>query len=287
RDTAVQRSAGQALTAIGPGAAPALLGGLMHEHRGVRFASARLLSEVEPSSPAGVPVLIDGLKGSNRFEARVALTRVGGPAVEAVAGLLSDANPNLRREAADILRDMGPRAAPAAAALVKAVADEDELVRLAAIRALGQNGPGAKETVLSLLGAHMLADYRLRQEIVETVAQIGPDAVPTLVAALGHPDRGYRAAAASGLAQMGTTARPALEALVAATKDEVPLVRWEAARALVPLDQRDLAVPVLAEGLRNRDYHHEALRTLLQCGPAGRVALIAALKDKDEVVRGE
>jgi HEAT repeat protein len=70
--------------------------------------------------------------------------------------------------------------------------------------------------------------------------------------------------------------------------DQDVIVRREAARSLAHLGGRtDDAVPILAGGLRDPQFRLEALRALKQCGPAGLTAMIGALKDRDEVVRGE
>jgi HEAT repeat protein len=312
KDATVQRTAGRALLEIGPPAGPALTAALLKDNRTLRFAAACVLSQVDPSSPAGVPVLIDALKEKpQRIEAAAALVRIGPPALPGLTAALTDPNPAVRRDAADILRDLGPRAKSAAPALAKALEDEDPHVRLAVVRALGAVGADAKEVVPALLACATEIDpqlrqalpeapptpkvlrysatlgSRLRQEVTEALAKFGPAGVPVLAAALQHEPMTCRAAAARALGQLGPLAKPASGALTAALTDPVPQVRWEAARALVALGQTDAVVPMLAEGLRDRDFRFDALRALLQCGPGGRAALIAALQDKDEVVRGE
>src|SRR5262249_40358027 len=66
------------------------------------------------------------------------------------------------------------------------------------------------------------------------------------------------------------------------------LVRREAARSVAHLGGKtEDAVPILVAGLSVPSFRLEALRALKQCGPAGLTAMIGALKDRDEVVRGE
>jgi HEAT repeat protein len=58
----------------------------------------------------------------------------------AMAGGLHDAAPEIRREAAESLQRLGPRAAPAWAELVLSLDDDDPGVQEAAMEALHQLG---------------------------------------------------------------------------------------------------------------------------------------------------
>lgn len=68
--------------------------------------------------------------------ASAALVRSGAAAAGALADLLSDRRPELRRWAATVLGEIGPDAASAADALHEALSDSDEEVQIAARKAL-------------------------------------------------------------------------------------------------------------------------------------------------------
>jgi HEAT repeat protein len=82
-----------------------------------------------------------------------ALGRMGSAAVPELSRSLSDANPVMRRRAAEILAQIGPEAKDAVPALTRALDDRDPEVRKAAARALGEIGPDAKDAVPHLIEA--------------------------------------------------------------------------------------------------------------------------------------
>src|SRR5262245_35913411 len=109
----------------------------MNDSRTIRFQAARVLSQMEPPRDTGVAVLMEALKEKpQRLEAALALVRIGPPAVPALVTALKDPSPALRRDAAEILRDLGPKAKSAVGALSAALKDEQRAVRGLAARAL-------------------------------------------------------------------------------------------------------------------------------------------------------
>lgn len=82
-----------------------------------------------------------------------ALARIGAAAVPQVIPLLHHSDPAVRRQAADILAQMGPAAQQAVPTLVGMLNDPDLQVRKAAAHALGQIGPAAASAVPALVQA--------------------------------------------------------------------------------------------------------------------------------------
>ena len=80
-----------------------------------------------------------------------ALGRIGEPAVPELRRALTDADPSVRIQAAEVLARIGPEAEEAVPDLIEALDDENEEVRKAAARALGQIGPAAAAAVPALM----------------------------------------------------------------------------------------------------------------------------------------
>ncbi|HEY7512095.1 MAG TPA: HEAT repeat domain-containing protein [Vicinamibacteria bacterium] len=128
------------------------------------------------------------------------LIDVGEPAVPALAELLKDGEPRVRRAAASTLWGLGRRMGPAVPALAETLRDPDPEVRLSAAMALESAGEHA--------GA----------------------AVPALVAALKDPEANVRLYACKALGAAGPSARSAIPALVEAAK--IDFLRGSAEEAL-------------------------------------------------------
>ncbi len=288
RDIRVQRQVQVAIRKIGPPAVPPLIAALNHGNKAQRIAAARLLNELEPTNPAGVAALIEGIQTEEwRYEAALALARIGAPSVPPLVQTLNNANPEVRRAVADVLRDIGADSAPAVPVLTNRLRDEEEGVRVAAARALGAIGPAAKDAVPVLLASFSDGDFPLRLQAAETIVQIGPSAVPALIAGLADRDKTRRVWATRAIFQIGPAAKSAVPALRELLADSDPTVRREAARALAALDHDEKVVDILAEAMRDDEYRDWAIGALCQCGKAGRAVLVAALKDPDAEVRGE
>ena len=118
-----------------------------------------------------------------------------------------------------------------APALVDALHDADPDVRRAAARSLGQIGrlafPALKDKK-----ALDDPDAGVRAMVVEAIEWMGPTAVKPLIKALEDESPAVRRSAARALGRLGSDARPAEAALVAAVNDPREEVRDEAAKAL-------------------------------------------------------
>jgi HEAT repeat protein len=141
-----------------------------------------------------IPEWIENLRSADAQtsgEAARQLIDIGEPAVPALAGLLKDPEPRVRRAAASTLWGLGTRMGPAVPNLAETLRDPDAEVRLSAAMALESAGPHA--------GA----------------------AVPALVQALKDPEINVRLYACKALGAAGAAARPAIPALIEAAKLDI------------------------------------------------------------------
>ncbi len=81
------------------------------------------------------------------------LAQIGPAAIPALKTALTDADPQVRRQAARALGQMGPDAEPAVQELTQALSDADAPVRQAAVLALGKIGPAAAPAIPALIEA--------------------------------------------------------------------------------------------------------------------------------------
>ena len=164
--------------------------------------------------------------------------------------LLSDADPEIRAQAAKMLGDV--RYAPAAGRLVALVRDPAPRVQQFATEALGRIGhrPGIP-AIVEMLAANNDADAVLRHTGAVALARIGD---PAAVAALSdHPSRGVRVAAVVALRRM----RDAGVARFLRDQDEY--VVTEAARAINDDESIPGALPELAAVLDETRFRSEPL----------------------------
>lgn len=237
------------------------------------------------------------LRDSNpaaREAAKRQLAHGGADAVVVLADLVeprpSDDWTSVERRvtAAELLRDMGPKAVPAAPALVAALGDADANVRAAAAEALGAIGPAASEGYSGLV-AHLKHGV----PVIRALAKFGSDARQAeaeLIARLGDPDPAIRWNAARALGKIH--AGPAgIEALVRACTDKVPEVREHAAEALGDIGPPAAsAVPALTGLLSDENFkvRRDSARSLGKIGPAAKAAAEALRKlatDPEQSVR--
>ncbi len=154
--------------------------------------------------------------------------------------LIEDPDAHVRRVAISALEAIHPDPAIEIAAFAKALDDSDPAVRIAALSGLTDHGAAA---------------------------------VPALDRALGKPATRYWAALALG--ELGKDAKEAVNGLIAALKDDRPLVRREALIALGKIGPEAApAVPAISERLADRDpgVRNSAAFALGRIGPAAMPA---------------
>ncbi|MEX2113458.1 MAG: HEAT repeat domain-containing protein [Pirellulales bacterium] len=231
----------------------------------VRIAAARGLVALPPAPEITLPIwnrVLADASESTVHHALDALASIGQPAVPQMVDALKFEK--LRPEILEILRHLGPAAAPATDAVAALVGNEDEDVARAATMALAAIGPGAKSAVSALL------------------------------AALGHPDNPNAHAIVYALGSIGKNApeaRPALAKLLQGSDEDLALISaWsltkiapsaETAAQVIPVLERGLAAPLAIT-------RRGAAETLAGLGPLAKAAVPAlerAAKDPDPSVR--
>ena len=157
-----------------------------------------------------------------------ALGRAGAQAQSAAAAVhayvksavLTDPTEAVRSAGLNALAVLGPRAKTEVPALVAALKDELADVRAGAARALGEQGPDARDAIPALIPlTEYDSDPRVRVEAAVALWRIDHHAgkvVPTCVAALASADEVVRWVAADCLGEIGSDARAAVPALLAA-----------------------------------------------------------------------
>ena len=270
QDSRVQQSAALALSRIGDPSIDPLVPMLGHGNPSVRWhatfalkeiagrleANARLVAAIEP--------LISNLKSADsalRDMTAEALRRIGKPASEKVATLLTAEDATTRATAVSLLATLEPDMAYAYERIryVKDLKDSNSGVRAVAAQALGTVG--------------------------------NAETTDALVAALGDTDARVRRNATNALVQLGESA---IEPLTNALTDASPTTRWHALVALGGIAQRledtismQPAVDNIAALLRdtNRAVRSAAIGALAQIGRPAADALITMLGDIDTGVR--
>lgn len=200
------------------------------------------------------------------------LLRSGSVQADALTPLLTDADPEIRAQAAKVLGHA--RAATAAAALMPLVQDASPRARYFATVALGRIGyRPAMPAVVSMLAADHESDVYLRSAAVVALTGFGDRAA--LAALSTHESRGVRLAAVVALRRLRD---PELARFL---DDKDPLVVSEAASAINDEGGIVPALPALARVLERPDVSGEplvrrAISANLRIGDAAAVARVAA-----------
>jgi CubicO group peptidase (beta-lactamase class C family) len=218
----------------------------------------------------------------------VARAQVGPAEVKRGISGLRDPDSDVRRDAAEALARLGPRAVEAVPALVAALKDPDMGVRWHSAAALGTMGTGAVEPLVQALRG---ADPMAREGAALALGSMGPGAggaLHPLVDALRDPDASVREKAAEALGMLGPGAAAAAPALVRLLSDTDPYVEGKTAEALGRIGREVVPALTLALQDRERTVRWCAAIALGRIGPAAREAVPAltkALQDSDENVR--
>ena len=206
-------------------------------------------------SRAEVDTLIESLDSDserNRLNAAYRLGRVGRTAVPALKQALHSKSDAIREYAGYALSLTGASAIPT---LIDAIQGTDDAVRASATFALADMGKTAQEAIPVLTRAAQNSSPLVRRHAIEGLGLIGQQvsedvdlsgAVEVLTTGLRDDYHSVRDNAARSLAKLGTTAEPAIPALVAQLEDENRYVRFHAAVAL-----KQIKTPAAQEALFN------------------------------------
>jgi len=268
-----------------PVAAPAVLKAAGHENEEVRVAAVKALAPLGGKAAVGPLLALATGDGKVADAARGSLARLRGKGVdESLLKRLSTADDAAAR--VELIRALGLRRTDAAAgALLKAAGDENASVRGAAIEALGRVA-GRKE--LDKLVALLVAapeDQRATAEkaVLAACSRISDkDACASVVVSAAAKAPGpVRATLLRMLGRIG--GKPALKALLAATRDDDPAVADAAVRTLATWGDPAPADELLkiARGAARPAHRILALRGYVRMAGMGRPSptkLVAALK---------
>jgi HEAT repeat protein len=175
-------------------------------------------------------------------------------------------DPGLRRDAARLIKHLGPSAKAAVPAVVREIRRLD-----------GKVDVGADEETFKIF-------------LVEALGGIGPDAQPAifdLIACLPPPRRwGLREACAFALGSIGPAAKDAVPALLEmVVGDDDRHIRSAAMDGLAGI--REGALPALLERLEDDSLFEETLGRMQAIGPDARAAIPALLRLRARAEAGE
>ncbi len=232
------------------------------------------------------------------WPARQALVRQGRAAVPALVEALRGPDPEHRRHAIWVLRDIGPRAAGATPALVEALRDDAPVygssIPDCARDALRRIGPAARAAVPALKRDLRAADAHTRftaaKALVRITGRTGPY-LPFILELLAAPDWEVRREAFLCLEEIGPAAGAAVPRLLQILRDPADELQHFAASALAHIGRsEDEVLPLLTAMVGASAWHLRltAIHALGLFGPKARAAvpvLQEAAKERSRPVR--
>ncbi len=257
-------------------------------------AAARALGVIGPEAAAAVPALSRALRAKEadvRYEAGLALGRIGGAGVDELAAALTAEDPNVRYPAVVGLGEAHSDLNLAALALLQGLRDPNDGVRIAAAGSLSKLGTNVLPLVIRELESGTAVRRRAAARAVGIVRTDRANVLPGLMKMASDPDPGCRLAAIETLGGEGLPSDRMIEAFSNALTDSVPEVRLAAVSRLFQL--RGRAAPAVSNlticlSDPSSSIRLWAARTLGAIGPGAEpaVAALTALKaDPEEPVR--
>lgn len=208
------------------------------------------------------------------------------PSVKDLIGLLSSPDAAVRLKAVDQLGAQGEKAGEAGPALAPLLTDADPLVRRRAIKTLLAIRPDQK--VMLPIWIKLMEDSppEVHARILNAITDAGAPAVPRLIEALKNDRVAYWVCIV--LRGMGPAAKAAVPALVEKLKDPQPDIRREAVLALGAIGEAAIsAVPQIVAALDDENAQGAATFVLGQLGkiPADAEQKIRAnVKSSDKAI---
>jgi beta-lactamase regulating signal transducer with metallopeptidase domain/HEAT repeat protein len=147
---------------------------------------------------------------------KVAIAKIGPPAMGGLIRGLKGENRNVRRFVVFALQNGGSDAQAALPPLLEATKDRDAYIRENALIAASNIDPKNKAFVQALIDRLKDEDMQVRRRAVYLVQLLGPDAraaVPALIAACKDEDREVKVCALRALGAIGPDAKAAIEPL--------------------------------------------------------------------------
>ena len=189
--------------------------------------------------------LLDHRTGLIRREAANTLAMIGpraAPAVEKLAATLSNPDPAIRNAALAALAAIGPAATGALPEIIQQLTVAELPVRYSAIFAIGKIGPSARQAIPLLEKNLQEHDLFLQTASAWALVYIDPQhdgraaqCLGPLTQGLTIPDPRVRNEVVQALAHLGPSAKPARKALQNLTGDPDDVVRKSVAEALLKI----------------------------------------------------
>ncbi|MFY9131891.1 MAG: HEAT repeat domain-containing protein [Candidatus Methanoculleus thermohydrogenotrophicum] len=309
-DPDIQAAAASILGEMRTTAVAPLIDALDDENRFVRLVAARNLGKI--GNEQAIEALIESLHREPDSEVRAtvaeALGYMGGKQViEPLTLAMQDRDEEVKIAAARSLGYIGDRRA--VESLIRGLSDVDDRVRHAALEALKDPEGRVQDHLTNALRSEdeefragvaealeaagweprtdeELALYLMALDRWAEVERVGEGALPALTGALSDPSIEVRANAVKIIARIGgeESRAPLVEA---ALRDDTPVVRLRAERALV--DMGEAAIPALTGALSDPsiEVRADAVRIIARIGgEESRAPLVeAALRDDAPMVR--
>jgi len=219
-----------------------------------------------------------------RSESARELERLGPAAAAALAGALRHSDGFVRDTADELLRKLGPKAAPASPELAKVLRKGDGAACLRALRIVSTIGPPAAEHAgEAIMGTIWSNDPHVVEQSFRAMVRLEL-AEETISAAfdevLGRERKDSWAGALRAMPDLPLSQWQIARACGAGLKAEHPQVRLSAAEAMLAAElSPDLAVPLCAKALGGEDYavHGKVAKYLARLGPNAKSAVPALL----------
>lgn len=283
-----------AISRIGPQAIPALIKAAADASSRRRAAAFDAMGWMPENADRLVESLRQGLRDDRtevRQQAATSLARIGDPVASALGEALDSEDQVVRSIAAgglaktrsaDSYRDR----------LIALLNDEDAGVRAAAIMAAAKTNAADEQKIQMIIQALIDPDTKVRGGGVLALRGL-PDSlsremVSHLAQQLESDDQHVRDCVAFAIGTMGRRGEPAVDALIAALKDNS---EQDASSEPSPISEAlrrigTAAVPaLLREATGSQDSQDKLAKALAQIGPAATEPLIAALQNETGRVR--
>jgi HEAT repeat protein len=266
--------------------------GLKDKDKSVRQQAVNAIQNMQGDITEAIPTILGLLKekdsGVNRHQLVWVLARGGEAAVPALADLLKDKDEQIRFQAIQILRNMGPKAAAKAMPAVKeAISDSNPNVRVWAMHLIAQSGDGPEFLVKTYSSAK---DGGVRASLIQTLATIGDKKYiqPLLKTAMKDDSTEVRQTVVAYIGHFGNSAE-ALEIFTLGLKDSDANIRinaayhanhfgqksWEPLEGALKSTKDSGFRQAIVQGMHNTSYR----------GKAGVPSLTDCLKDSNVNVR--
>ena len=249
----VRAAASEAVGKFGKEAVPALVETLREKKTPQSIQAARALGEMGSDAKDAIGALKDLLyaQGAWQSEAAEALAKIGKASIPTLVEATKDQQASTRLAAIEALAKVGAEAVPD---LVDALGNKHADVRRAAAAHLEPMRVNDKMVVLGLAYALKDEDEEVRRHCAQGLQNLGlmaKLAAPKLKEALIDINFHVRIAAYYALAQMNEEPTGLLRKYM---KDEKANVRIPAAALLIVTNGDNEAVPVLVDGLKEKDF---------------------------------